>query len=127
MEIDHIGYAVKNMEKAVRQMETLGYQTVECVEDESRKIRMTFMQLGEYRIELVSPLCEGSPVDGVLKNGAGPYHICYRTTKLEEEMERLVAQRYKVIIPPAPACAFGGRRVVFLYHLSIGLIEILEK
>ncbi len=32
----------------------------------------------------------------------------------------------KVIVPEAPALAFGGRRVVFLMNLNVGLVEIVE-
>ncbi len=32
-----------------------------------------------------------------------------------------------MVIPAQEAVAFAGKRVVFLYSLSVGLIEIVEK
>ncbi len=127
MTIDHIGYAVKNMEKARKQMEALGFSFEETVDDPDRKIRIAFGEMDGYRVELVSPLEAGSPVDQYLSSvGPTPYHICYKSSDLEGDVERLRASRFKVTIPPAPAVAFGGKRVVFLYALSVGLAEIVE-
>ena len=130
MKIDHIGYAVNNIEKAIQIMENLGYTFEPTVDDMDRNVRIAFGQSDSYRVELVSPLdrAVASPVDPVLsKNGPTPYHICYRSENLERDVEKLKAGRFKVTIPPAPAVAFSGRRVVFLYSLSTGLIEIVEE
>lgn len=70
----------------------------------------------------------GSPVSNYLqKVGPVPYHICYKSDDIEADIERLEKKRFRVGIPLAPATAFGGKRVVFLYSLSAGLIEIVEK
>lgn len=127
MRIDHIGYAVKNIDKARKSMEALGYVFEETIADYERNIFLCFGELAGYRIELVAPMGEGSPVDMHLtKIGPTPYHICYRSSSIEEEIEKLKASRFKVSIPLTPAVAFGGKRIVFLYSLSAGLIEIVE-
>ena len=46
---------------------------------------------------------------------------------LEEEIENLETSGFKVLIPPMPATAFGDKRVVFMYHIAVGLIEIVES
>ena len=127
MRIDHIGYAVKSIEKAKKSMEALGYRFEPTVEDHDRNIYIAFGELDGYRLELVAPIGEGSPVDSHLsKLGPTPYHICYRSDSIESDIERLKG-RFKVTVPPAPAVAFGNKRVVFLYSLSVGLIEIVEN
>ena len=89
---------------------------------------LAFGQLDGYRVELIAPMCSGSPVDMYLsKIGPTPYHICYRSADIEADIKELLANRYKVSIPLAPAIAFGNKRVVFLYSLSVGLIEIVEE
>ena len=129
MRIDHIGYAVKNIDKAKKSMEALGYQFGETVEDNDRNIYIAFGEFDGYRVELVAPMSEGAtPVDMYLaKIGPTTYHICYKSADIEADIERLKANRFKVSIPLAPAIAFGGKRVVFLYSLSVGLIEIVEE
>lgn len=128
MRIDHIGYAVKNIEKSKAAFEELGFEFGELFNDHDRKIYIQFGRNDGYCIELVSPNGEGeSPADFVLgKVGPTPYHICYRTDNLEKDIEELSAKKFKVIVPPAPASAFGGKRVVFMMNRSIGIIEIVE-
>ena len=128
MKIDHIGYAVKNIDKAKKTMEVLGYIFEDTVEDKDRNIYIAFGEMDGYRVELVAPIGPGSPVDMHLsKIGPTPYHICYKSADIGSDIERLQANRFKVAIPLAPAIAFGNKRVVFMYSLSAGLIEIVEE
>ena len=128
MRIDHIGYAVKNIERAKKSMEALGYVFGETIEDEARKVSIAFGELDGYRVELVAPNGEETPVDLHLsKIGPSPYHICYKSEDIESDIEALKKARFKVSVPLAPAVAFGGKRVAFLYSLSVGMIEIVEE
>ena len=130
MKIDHIGYAVKKIERAKTSFEKLGYQFEDLIEDSDRNIAILFGEKDGYRIELVSPLDKGkeSPVDSFLsKIGPTPYHICYRSDRFDDELEQLQKQGFKMTIPPAPAIAFGGKRVAFLMNLGLGLMEIVEE
>lgn len=127
MKVDHIGYAVKNIDKAIQAMESLGYTFTPKVNDKDRNVSIAFGELDGYRIELVAPMSKGSPIDIQLsKIGPTPYHICYKSNAIEEDIEMLKASRFRVTIPLSPAVAFNNRRVVFLYSLSVGLIEIVE-
>ena len=129
MKIDHIGYAVKNIEKARVAFETLGFRFGELFNDHERKIYIQFGEHDGYCIELVSSNGEGeAPVDAVLgKIGPTPYHICYRSSNIDKDVEELAKQKFKVIVPLAPAIAFGGKRVVFMMNRSIGIMEIVEE
>ena len=129
MTIDHIGYAVKKTDRAIASFEKLGFVFDEPVKDTDRNIEITFGAHDGYRIELVMPLdkTRPSPVDAYLsKIGTTPYHICYRTDDLDAAVSDLIAQGFRVVIEPAPAVAFGGKRVVFLMNLGLGLMEIVE-
>ena len=70
MDIDHIGYAVRDIERARRCMEALGYAFQEVAEDPDRNVRIQFGEKDGYQIELVSPLEGGmeapTPVDAFL-------------------------------------------------------------
>ena len=127
MTIDHIGYAVKNIDKARKRFEDLGFDFDDMVTDDSRHLYIQFGIKDGYKIELVSPMDGGSPVDGILGAvGSTPYHICYRSDDMKADIEKLQNQRYKVIIPEAKAIALDGRNVVFMMNRDIGLIEIVE-
>ncbi len=128
MKIDHIGYAVKNIEKAQKAFQALGYTFGDTIEDKARNIFISFGESNGYRIELVSPICAGSPVDTILsKTGPTPYHICYKSSDIKKDIAELERNRFKVSVPLAPAIAFSNKSVVFMYSLSIGLIEIVEE
>lgn len=79
-------------------------------------------------VELLSPADDKSPVVQILeKNGVTPYHICYSVDDLEEAIKSLRKLRYMVVSKPKPACAIENRRVAFLYHKDMGLIELVEQ
>ena len=130
MKIDHIGYAVKRIDRAITAFQKLGYEFEPVIDDTDRNVKLAFGSKDGYRIELVAPLDKKleSPVDQYLSNAVGtPYHICYKSESLEAEIEELKAQGYKVVIEPRPAVAFDGRRVVFMMNIGFGLMEIVEN
>lgn len=130
MKIDHIGYAVKRIDRAITAFQKLGYEFEPVIDDTDRNVKLAFGSKDGYRIELVAPLDKKleSPVDQYLSNAVGtPYHICYESESLEAEIEELKAQGYKVVIEPRPAVAFDGRRVVFMMNIGFGLMEIVEN
>ena len=130
MKINHIGYAVKRIDRAITAFQKLGYEFEPVIDDTDRNVKLAFGNKDGYRIELVAPLDkrQESPVDQYLSNAVGtPYHICYESESLDAEIEELKAQGYKVVIEPIPAVAFGGRRVVFMMNIGFGLMEIVES
>ncbi len=129
MIIDHIGYAVADMEKARHTLQMLGFRFGDIVEDIQRNICISFGENNGYRVELISKNGKGEcPIDKVLsKNGPTPYHVCYKSKSIEEDIIELQSRNFKVTVPLDQAIAFGEKRIVFMYNLSIGLIEIVEE
>lgn len=130
MKIHHIGYAVKKIDKAIRSFENLGYLFGEIIDDYDRNIRLSFGCKDGYRIELVQPLdkTKESPVDAYLsKVGPTPYHICYESDDFENEVALLKQQGFRELIPPTKAVAFGGKNVIFMMNLGMGLMEIIDN
>lgn len=129
MKIDHIGYAVKRIDRAIASFEKLGFSFERVIEDYDRNVYLVFGNNDGYRIELVSPLDKGkaSPVDQYLSNTSGtPYHICYQSADFDNEIESLKQNGFKEVIAPAKAIAFDGRRVIFMMNMGFGLMEIVE-
>lgn len=129
MEIDHIGYLVKKIGKAKEEFTELGFvEEGECVYDPVRDIDVLFLNNGAYRVELVSPKSEQSVVwDTAKKIGNTPYHICYLCDQIEKAVYELQEKRYTLVSDILPAVACGGKRVCFLFHRTIGIIELLER
>jgi methylmalonyl-CoA/ethylmalonyl-CoA epimerase len=90
-------------------------------------VRLCFAEHAGGRIELIAPLGNGSPVTQLVQSrGGGLYHLCYQTDDLDGEARQLRGRGFIPTGPAQPAVAFGGRRVVFLYHRLAQLIELVE-
>lgn len=128
LKVHHIGYLVKKTEAAALSFQALGYRvTQETVYDDIRKVNICFLEKDNYRIELVSPASEDSVVSGLLKKYKNcPYHICYETSRFDEDYQTLLANGFLSIDTPTPAPALQGRNVVFLTSASMGMIELLD-
>ncbi|MDR2178729.1 MAG: VOC family protein [Synergistaceae bacterium] len=130
MRINHIGYAVQDLEKAVESFLRLGYRICRAAtEDRSRNVKICFLSdPSGVMIELIAPLNGNSPVDSWLqKNGNSPYHICYDSEDIASDVAALKKQGYLLMTRPLPASAMDGRSVVFMYGKNVGLIELVEK
>ena len=128
-EIDHIGYAVRDIEKTAKLYIAGGWTMSEIFEEKVQNTRIAFLSKpGITTIELVSPLCGDSPVDNVLKNqGVAPYHICYVVEDIMQAMEDLYEEGFKPLFFPVESVAMGGRQICYLYHTEVGAVEIVNK
>ena len=128
MKVDHIGYAVRNIDLAAKAFERLGFRVLsEKHADSGRNVFIQFLENNGYIVELVSPTSPSSPITSLLsKVGNSPYHLCYKVAHLDEELQRLKADSYVVLEVPAVAPAMGNKRVAFLVHREIGIVELVE-
>ena len=135
MKLHHIGYLVKKIQTAQRAFEALDYESISlcggdpiCY-DTTRKCDICFLKPptdSEPYIELIAPVSSESPVWGLLRKYKNtPYHLCFESTDLSEDILHLKASGWSVFQSPAPAPAIGGRSVVFLVHRSAGIIELV--
>ena len=129
MQIHHIGYLVKKINKAIPAFVNLGYKIdSDIVFDEYRGIDICFMTRENYRVELVSPKNKESVVYELQKKyGNSPYHICYICENIESEVEKLRDSGYVKYDEPHEAIAFSNKKVCFLIHPYLGMIELLEE
>lgn len=129
MRVHHIGYLVKKIEKAERELSELGYLCeAPVVYDEIRRVDISFWKNGETRIELVSPKSQDSVVYELLKSCKNmPYHICYLSENIEQDVEKLRDRGFFLMDTPTPAPALNNRRVCFLMGSASGMIELLEE
>jgi len=79
-------------------------------------------------LELVAAISSESPITNILaKSGPTPYHNCFEVDDLTESIASLKQWGYRRLSAIVPAIAFGNRKICFLYHKEVGLIELLEK
>lgn len=130
MRFHHVGIAVQNINEAIQAYEVLGYsKTSGVIIDPIQKVQLCFLDKDESpTLELVAAISSESPVTNILaKSGPTPYHNCFEVDDLIESVASLKQWGYRRLSAIVPAIAFGNRKICFLYHKEIGLIELLEK
>lgn len=124
----HIGYATYSIEQSLETFTLLGYLLRRIEEDAINYARLALLvREGFPDVELVEGLGGVSPVENILdKNGVCPYHICYESNAFESAIADFRKNGFSLLFRPRPALLFDGRRICYLYHKNIGLIELLE-
>lgn len=129
MHIHHIGYLVKDIDRATQSFLAMGYsRSSETVDDGHRNVRICFLGKDGYLVELISPMNQDSDVYHLLKkHGNTPYHICYEVENLEESLKEFCATNACAVIQaPCAAVAIENRNVAFVMHRHLGIIEFVE-
>ncbi len=116
MHIDHIGIAVKDLEKAIQTYEkilnTSCYKR-EVVEGE--KVDTAFFQTGESKVELLGGTSPDSVINTFIeKKGEGIHHIAFEVEDIEKEMTRLAAEGF-TLLNDQPKAGADNKLVAFLH------------
>lgn len=128
LDFHHVGLACRDVVAEAAAHALLGYRPEgEVFEDPHQRIRGWFHTLGTFRVELLEPLDDQSPLTAWLDRGVKMYHVCYQTDDLDDALARLRAAGHRVVSAPAPAVAFGGRPVAFAMLRSRSLVEFLQR
>jgi methylmalonyl-CoA/ethylmalonyl-CoA epimerase len=126
----HVGIAVRDLSKAIPVYRTLLDYDLKSgpFDDPIQNVSVCFLSHGERDtlIELVAPLGPNSPVDRTLKNGGGPYHICYEVPDIEAAIRRLTGQGAFLISGPVPAAGLEMREIAWLMTEADLLVELLQ-
>lgn len=125
MRLHHIGVACRDLEEEIDRLSRLHpvVGRTPVIEDRQQDATLALLTLADgTRIELVS----GRQVETWVKRNIGLYHLCFEVDDLGAEIDRLVEEGAKLVVPPKPAVLFGGRKVAFLY-VAYGLIELLSE
>ena len=129
IKIDHIGYAVRDLQTTAVHYVAAGWTLSEIYNEEVQHTKIAFLtKPGMTTIELVSPLDGPSPVDTILQNsGVAPYHICYVVEDIMQAVKDLYEEGFKPLFMPVASVAMENREICYLYHTEVGLIEVVSK
>ena len=129
MRLHHVGIVVEDLAKYGEAYGKFLGLSVDspAYHDPIQKVHIQFWKDGGGNLlELIEPAAPDSPVHGVLKKGGGLNHLCYEVDDLDEEVRLALEQGAISASPVAPAVAFSGRRVAFVFFPKLDLVEFLE-
>ncbi len=128
--IEHIGIAVKNLEKSnelfAKLFNTKHYKIEEVV---SEGVKTSFFKVGPNKIELLEATKTDSPIAKFLeKKGEGVHHIAFAVNDIASEMQRLKNEGF-ILLNEKPKKGADNKLVAFLHPKSSNgvLIELCQE
>jgi methylmalonyl-CoA/ethylmalonyl-CoA epimerase len=129
MVIDHIGVAVKDIEKGIAHWrDVFGYrQATEVVINTRQKVKVAFMEKADsLTVKVISPSDDSSPLHKFLATGEGVHHLCFKCDNLDEQLVELKSKGLRIITQPQPGEAFDNENIAFVFG-KMGLnIEVID-
>lgn len=133
MIIDHICFAVKDIETAITQWTgAFEYeQMTEIVTNTRQQVKVVFLNREQsVTIKLIEPLPENESVMNFVKRGGGFHHLCFKCEDMEQQIRELNNRGLITLVAPQPGEAFENEDIAFLltrFGVNIELIETDKK
>ena len=128
--IEHIGIAVKSLEKSNELFAALlGKAHYKVEEVESEGVKTSFFDVGPNKIELLEATNPESPIAKFIeKKGEGIHHIAFAVNDINAEITRLKNEGFTVL-NSAPKLGADNKLVAFLHPKSTNgvLIELCQE
>ena len=128
--IEHIGIAVSDIEESNKLFTKIfGKKKYKSEIVESEGVKTSFFQIGESKIELVSPINSESLISKYLeKNREGMHHIAFDVEHIHKEMERLKNEGVR-LLSDSPKKGSDNKLICFLHPKDTNgvLIELCQE
>lgn len=128
--VDHIGIAVKDLEKALKfYEEILGLKCEGTEVVEEQKVKVAFLPIGDTEVELLESTEPNGPIAKYIeKRGEGIQHIAYRVDNIEKAIEEMKEKGIRMI-DEKPRYGAGGAKIAFAHPKDTYgvLIELCER
>lgn len=128
--IEHIGIAVKDLEKSNSLFASLfGESHYKIEEVASEGVKTSFFKSGPNKIELLEATKPESPITKFIeKKGEGIHHIAFAVDNIKEEIKRLQGEGFTVL-NETPKKGADNKLVAFLHPKTTNgvLIELCQE
>lgn len=128
--VEHIGIAVKDSDEAAELMRAIfGAKVLETIVSQERGLKLTFLDAGGTRVELLEPLTEEGTVAKFLETkGEGFHHIAFKVRDIKSALS-LLRQAGVKLVEPAPQKGAHGNLMAFIHPSSACgmLVELCER
>jgi len=134
--IDHVGYAVLNLDEAIKfHTEVLGFRLLHRETNEEQGVEEAMLGTGNQlpestQVQLLAPLTPESTIGKFIANNKGRggiQQVCYRVADIDHVSEVLTSRGVHLLYD-APKTGTGGSRIQFAHPKDTGgiLLEIVE-
>jgi methylmalonyl-CoA epimerase len=127
--LDHVGIAVRGLDKALAfYRDALGLDVSAPHDVPSERVRAVFVPVGEPALELLEATSPESAIARFVdRRGPGLHHITLRVEDLDAALAEL-RQRGVKLIDEVPRAGAHGSRVAFIHPSAAGgvLVELKE-
>ena len=128
--IEHIGIAVKDLQKSNELFSKLfGKDHYKIEKVESEHVSTSFFMLGDTKIELLEASSPDSAISKFIeKKGEGIHHIAYAVDDVVEEMKRLENEGFE-LLNKEPKKGADNKLVMFFHPKTTGgmLVELCQE
>jgi methylmalonyl-CoA/ethylmalonyl-CoA epimerase len=128
--IEHIGIAVKDLEKSNALFASLfGTPHYKIEEVTTEGVKTSFFKTGPNKIELLEATNPDSPIAKFIeKKGEGIHHIAFLVQDIHAEIERLKSEGF-LVLNETPKKGADNKLVVFLHPKTTNgvLIELCQE
>ncbi|GAK92382.1 lactoylglutathione lyase [Nonlabens ulvanivorans] len=128
--IEHLGIAVKDLEKANETYERLlGRKPYKSEAVESEHVITSFFKSGKNKIELLAATHEDSAIAKYIeKRGEGIHHVAFNVKDIKVELKRLEKEGFK-ILNSEPKKGADNKWVAFIHPKSTNgvLVELCQE
>ena len=126
--IDHLGIAVRSVDRALKfYEEQLGLAVALRETVPQEKVNVAMLPLGDPRVELLEPTEADSVIGKFLdKRGEGLHHVALKVPDLLAAVDRLRSSGARILNEPRTGA--GGHLYVFVHPASTGgvLLELIQ-
>ena len=131
MILHHIGIVVPKIQDSIGELtkflnfDTIGIPTLIG----SQKVNVCFLNIEGFRLELIEPVEESSPVSDFASGGGGFHHLCFEVDDIHQEVKKMVKSGARLVVKPV--IGFENRLIAFLLlkmkNTKCNLIELVAK
>mgnify|MGYP005699917053 CR=1 FL=1 len=128
--IDHIGIVVPNIKQSIKHYENIfGVTSSAIVVSEAQKVKISFIEFSNIKIELIQPLDLTSPINNFLNKNpnGGLHHLGIEVNDINKNYK--IAQELNLEPIDKPSKGYHGKLLFFLHPKKMmnTLIELLSK
>ncbi len=128
--LEHIGIAVKNLDKSNKLFaKLLGKEHYKIEDVPQEGVRTSFFDVGGLKIELLEATRADSPIANFIeKRGEGLHHLAFAVDGIETRMNALAEEGFH-LLADKPKPGADNKMIVFLHPKATNhvLVELCEE